>query len=413
LKVILAHKFYRLTGGTEEYFRNLSAILEARGHYTIPFALQHPDNPPTPYARYFLEDLDYRKSSALYRLRNMPRILGRTLYSWEARRKIEALIRETRPDIAHLQSIEHHISPSIIHSLEKYKLPIVQSVNTYKLICASYRLYLFDRQEICERCLYGKHYHAIAARCVKGSWPASFLAMVEMYFHAWLKIYHRIDRFIVPNRFIRTRLIEAGFPAQKIVTLLNPLYLEDYTPSFDFDDYILYFGRVDPEKGVMTLLQAMRDLPHLKLIVVGDGTQLQEALAWCSNQRIDNVRFVGAQWGNALKPYLARARLVVVPSIWYEPSPMVVYQAFAVGKPVIAADIGGLPELITEETGLLFTPGDAYDLAKQIMALAFQEERLHTMGRAARRWAETHLDPEQYYRALMQVYTEALEEKRS
>jgi len=413
LKILLAHKFYHLTGGTEAYFRNLTAILEAYGNSTIPFALKHPDNPPTPYARYFLEDLDYRESSKLYRLKNILRILGRTLYSWEARGKIEALIRDTQPDIAHLQSIEHHISPSILHSLRKYNLPIVQSVNTYKLICASYRLYLFDRQEICERCLYGKHYHAVCMRCVKGSVFASFLAMVEMYFHAWLKIYHLVNRFIVPNLFMKTRLVEAGFSPQKIVTLLNPLNMEEYSPSFEWGDYILYFGRVDPEKGVMTLLQAMQAVPNLKLIVVGDGAQLETAIAWGRTQGLDNVQFVGPQWGGALMPYLAKARLVVVPSIWYEPSPMVVYQAFAMGKPVVASRIGGLPDLVTEETGCLFTPGDVTDLAQTLTSVAFHEERLHSMGRAARQWAEVNLDPARYYHALMQVYAEAIEEKRS
>jgi glycosyltransferase involved in cell wall biosynthesis len=400
-----------MTGGTEEYFRNLAIILENHGHQTIPFALQHPNNSETPYARYFLSNLDYREPSRMYRLRNAARILTRTLYSWEARHKIEALIADTNPDIAHLQSIEHHISPSILHSLRKYDIPVIQSVNIYKLICASYRLFSFDRGGICERCLYGKHYNAVLTSCVKGSLAGSFLAMVEMYLHGWLKIYHLVDRFIVPDHFVETKLLGAGYPARKIVRMLNPLDLTAYVPSDEFDDYILYFGRLDPEKGVLTLLQAMRRLPKMRLVVVGDGTQLEELDKWVRDNGVCNVEFVGAKWGEALTPYLSRARLVVVPSIWYEPSPMVIYQALATGKPVIGSNIGGIPDLLNEQTGLLFDPGDVEDLAEKIGTLALDDKRLRSMGRAARRWAEVNLDPECYYGSLMRLYSQVIEEK--
>jgi glycosyltransferase involved in cell wall biosynthesis len=400
-----------MTGGTEQYFRNLAAILEAHGHQTIPFALEHPANPDTPYAKYFLGNLDYRESSMAYRLRNVPRILGRTLYSWEARGKIESLIGDTNPDVAHLQSIEHHISPSILHSLRKYNIPVVQSINTYKLVCASYRLYLFDRREVCEDCLYAKHYHAVLRRCVKGSLAASFLAMIEMYLHGLLRIYHLVDCFIVPNRFIESKLLGAGYPASKIVRLLNPLNLVEYTKADGFDDHILYFGRIDPEKGVMTLVRAMKQIPNLKLVIVGDGSQYEEVGRWVRENRMDNVELVGPKWGDSLTPYLSGARLVVVPSVWYEPSPMVIYQALATGKPVVGSNIGGIPDLLTEETGLLFEPGDVEDLVKKLESLAFDEGRLRAMGGAARRWAEVNLDPERYYGSLMQLYSQVIEDK--
>ena len=181
MKIVLAHKFFHMTGGTEKYFRDLAKMLQNGGHQTIPFALKHPDNPKSIHEKYFLDDLDFRNQNFFYRLQNVPRILGRTLYSWEARAKIESLLRAEDPDIAHIQSIEHHISPSILHSLKKHDIPIVQSVNTYKLVCASYRLFLIEQNEICERCLYGKHYHAVQMRCVKNSLSASFLAMVENF----------------------------------------------------------------------------------------------------------------------------------------------------------------------------------------------------------------------------------------
>ncbi len=412
MKVVLAHKFYRLTGGTEQYFRDLAAILEGHGHQTIPFALSHPANPPTPYAKYFLEDIDYRSASALYRIKNLGRTLSRTLYSMEARCKMDALIRDIQPDLAHIQSIEHHISPSILHSFKAHNIPIVQSVNTYKLICASYRLYLLKQGELCERCLYGKHYHAALVRCIKGSLPASLLASVEMYLHQAMKIYHLVDRFIVSSHFMREKLIGAGFDPDKVVRLLNPLTLDAYEPNYEFDDYILYFGRVDPEKGVLHLADAMRRLPKLKLVVVGDGAALEEVVEFTRSHRMGNVEFAGPKWGADLIPYLKRARLVVVPSTWYEPSPMVIYQSLATGKPVIGARIGGIPDLITPETGLLFSAGDVDDLAAKIGSVAFDDDRLRAMGQAARAWAERNLDPQAYYDSIMDVYSQALEEKR-
>lgn len=413
MKIILAHKFFHMTGGTEKYFRDLTNLLEQNGHHTIPFALHNPKNPETPYSKYFLDDLDYHQSSFKYRVQNLSRIFGRTLYSWEARRKIETLIRENEPNLAHIQSIEHHISPSILHSLKKYNIPIIQSVNTYKLVCASYRLYLRSRAEICQRCLFGKHYHAALTQCVKDSLPASMLAMVEMYLHDAMKIYHLVDRFIVPNTFISRLLQDAGYPAYKITKLLNPMVLDEYKIFDSFGDYILYFGRIDPEKGVMTLVQAMSQIPKMKLIIVGSGSQLGDIEKWILDNGAENIEIAGPKWGEELTPYLAGARLVVVPSVWHEPSPYVIYQSLASGKPVIGANIGGIPDLITEETGYLFEPGNVMDLVEKLSAAVFDDKRLHTMGRAARNWAEENFDPERYYKDLMRLYTQVIEEKQA
>lgn len=413
MKIVLAHKFLHLTGGTEQYFRDLSAILESHGHETIPFALDDPKNPDTPYRKYFLPTIDYRNTSKRYRLRNLGRIVGRTLYSFEAKRYMDRLVREQKPDIAHLQSIEHHISPSILHTLRRRRVPMVQSVNTYKHVCASYRLYLFDRHETCQRCLYGKHYHAALTRCVKGSMAASVLAMIEMYLHGLMKVYHLIDRFIVPNRFMERQMLGAGYDPRKLVRLLNPLSLEQYEVGDAMDDFILYFGRIDPEKGVMTLIEAMAKLPKLRLVVVGDGQQMDDCVAAAKQRGPGNVEFVGPKWGDELKPYLLRCRLVVVPSLWFEPSPYVIYQALASGKAVVASEMGGMPDLITPETGRLAPAGDAGALAGRLESIAFDDAKLREMGRAARRWAEVNLSPATYYEKLMDVYEQARQSSAS
>ncbi len=412
MKVVFAHKFFYRVGGTEQYLEDLTAILQSHGHETIPFSLKSPKNPPTPYETYFLEPLDYRDPSRLHHLRQASRILGRTLYSFEAKRQLDRLIKDLRPDLAHLQLIDHHISPSILHTLRKHRIPVVQSVSNYKHVCASYRLYLFDRQETCQRCLYGNHYHAVLTRCLKGSLAASALAAFEMYLHAAMRIYHLVDRFIVPNRFMEEKLVGAGYPARKVARLLNPLELHRYAPTWETGDFLLYFGRIDPEKGVGSLVRAMERFPRLRLVVVGHGLDFDAVRALAVNLRLSNVEFTGPLWGDDLMPYLARARAVVVPSLWYEISPMVVYQAYAMGKPVIGADLGGIPDLVTPETGRLFAPGDVQQLGDCIEQVALDDRVVQRMGRAARAWAEQNLDPQRYYERLMDVYAQAREESR-
>lgn len=405
MNVLLAHKFFHLVGGTEIYFQNLADILERHGHKTFPFSVQHPKNPPSEFQDYFLAPLDLRSTGTGYKVQHLGRILSRTLYSIEARKKIGALIDKTQPDIAHLQMIENHISPSIIDELRSRDIPIVQSVNTYKHTCTSYRHYLQDKHQICEQCIGGRHYHAMLNRCVKGSLFASTLGMLEMYLHhPILKIYRQVDRFIVPNRFLQSKLLEAGYAEDQVVRLRNPFDLSQVTASENPGDFILYFGRIEVEKGVMQLVRAMKQLPNDRLVVVGDGADSETCQNWARAEGLSNIEFVGPKWGDELTPYLSRCSLVVVPSLWHEPSPYVIYQALGSGKPVVGSRIGGIPDLITEETGLLANPGDVDDLAEAIGSISRDQARLRRMGQAARAWAEHKLDPEKYYHKVAELY---------
>jgi glycosyltransferase involved in cell wall biosynthesis len=119
---------------------------------------------------------------------------------------------------------------------------------------------------------------------------------------------------------------------------------------------------------------------------------------------VDNIEFVGPKWGDALTPFLQGCKLVVVPSMWFEPSPYVIYQALGSGKPVVASRIGGIPDLITEDTGRLVDAGSVDGLAEAIAALCADQERLRQMGLAARNWAEEKLSPALYYEQIMKVY---------
>jgi glycosyltransferase involved in cell wall biosynthesis len=413
MKVLMAHKFYYDRGGTEQYLKELSNILLSHGHEVIPFSMKDSRNWKTEYEDYFVDNIEY-ESPTWYKIKNFHRIIGKVIYSHDSKRKIERLIQNTTPDIAHIQLIDHHISPSILPSLKKSRIPVIQSINTYKLVCPSYRLYNMRTQKICEKCLNRKYYHALLDRCLKNSFFASALATAEMYTHKKLKIYEKnIDRFIVASDFMKEKILQIGIEEKKIVKILNPLNVYDYSPSFENGNFLLYFGRIDPEKGVFSLVKAMEHLPSVELIVVGMGSEEEKLKNFVESYGMKNVRFAGPKWGEDLLVFLYKATAVVVPSIWYEVSPVVIYQAFAAGKPVIGSKIGGIPELIEEEKdGLLFRPGDINDLSSKINIMMQNPDKAKYWGMNARKKAECLFNPEAHYNKIMDVYQEVLDKNR-
>jgi glycosyltransferase involved in cell wall biosynthesis len=407
-------KYYFVKGGAERYFFELKDILERKGHTVIPFSMKHPDNRETRYADDFVDNIDFNPGSWIQKIATGMRSIGRIFYSVQADRKLNRLIRKTRPDLAHLHMIDHQISPSILRTLKKAGIPVVQTVHTYKLVCPSYRLYHMNRQKVCEKCLRGNYRRALAERCHKNSFFATLLVVLETAFHKSLRFYERgVDLFLVPSRFMGRKLAEGGIRTEKIRHLFYTIDVSQYEPSFSSDAYFLYYGRLSEEKGLLTLLRSVEGGVGLPLHIIGDGPQRPLLEKTVRDRGIAGVRFLGAAGGRELKRAVSRARFIVVPSEWYENSPLVIYESLAMGKPVIGAAIGGIPELIeTGKDGLLFPPGDAEALRDRILRLAGHPEILPRMGMAARAKAERLFSPSVHYERLMELYFEAGRLKR-
>jgi glycosyltransferase involved in cell wall biosynthesis len=407
-------KYYFVKGGAERYFFELKDILERKGHTVIPFSMKHPDNLETRYADDFVDNIDFNPGSWIQKIATGMRSIGRIFYSVQADRKLNRLIRKTRPDLAHLHMIDHQISPSILRTLKKAGIPVVQTVHTYKLVCPSYRLYHMNRQKVCEKCLRGNYRRALAERCHKNSFFATLLVVLETAFHKSLRFYERgVDLFLVPSRFMGRKLAEGGIRTEKIRHLFYTIDVSQYEPSFSSDAYFLYYGRLSEEKGLLTLLRSVEGGVGLPLHIIGDGPQRPLLEKTVRDRGIAGVRFLGAAGGRGLKRAVSRARFIVVPSEWYENSPLVIYESLAMGKPVIGAAIGGIPELIeTGKDGLLFPPGDAEALRDRILRLAGHPEILPRMGMAARAKAERLFSPSVHYERLMELYFEAGRLKR-
>jgi len=168
---------------------------------------------------------------------------------------------------------------------------------------------------------------------------------------------------------------------------------------------LVYFGRLSPEKGLLSLLQAMSQLPQIPLIVCGAGPQRPQLESFVVQHGLENVRFAGHLNGKALTSLLQSALFTILPSEWYEVFGQSIIESMALGKPVIAARIGGIPDLIDEGTdGLLFEPGNVAELVDCIEELWANEYRTQQMGENGRRKVLQSFSPRAHYEQLYALY---------
>lgn len=408
MKILMIDKYFYVKGGAERYFFELSKVLEDNGHEVIPFAMAHPDNFESEYKSFFASNIEYNSHGPAGKLVTFFKATGRMVYSFEARNRLDALIRKTRPDIAHLHMIDHQLSPSILHALKKHNIPVIQTVHQYKLVCPNYRLYNPLTGKICEKCMSGGFLHPIREKCHKGSAIAGMMIAVESSLHRWSGIYEKnIDLFHVPSHFMGQKFQEAGVGDGKVRHLFYTIKISDFDPDFAPGDYMLYFGRLADEKGILTLLKSAAAYPKIPFHIVGDGPQKSVLETFIKDNQLKNVQLLGLKSGEELKRCVRKCRAVVVPSEWYDNSPLVIYESFAYGKPVIASRMGGMPELIEHDaTGFLFNAGDADSLGRLCEKLWNSPELAERFGRAARTKAEKEFEPQVHYEKMYSWYEE-------
>jgi glycosyltransferase involved in cell wall biosynthesis len=404
MRLLTVNKYHRVFGGGERYISELTHLLERRGHEVIPFAMADPQNEPSPYAGYFVSPIEFFDK---YHQPKPWAIAERVIYSQEARSKISQLIEAVKPDLAHIHNIYHYISPSILDALHEHQIPVVMTLHDYKLICPTYSLW--TKGEICERCGGKRFYHCVLQRCNHGSLLASGLNTIEAYIHRAINIYSKVGLFVSPSQFLRQKHIEYGLTPQKIVHIPNFLNISDYTPEFGHKDYVIYAGRLTPFKGVNVLLEAMSKLrPSTPLIIAGDGPIRDDLEEKSQQLRLDNVHFLGHISGTRLRDLIAQAAFAIVPSAWYENCSYAVLEALALGTPVLATDIGGIPELVDDGiNGLLVPPNNVDALAEGLRHLLENRNILPKMGENGRKYIEKTHNEETHFAALSHVYVRA------
>lgn len=397
MKILLIHGYHAPVGGADKVYLNTGELLSNRGHEVIYFSFKNKVNSDPLIQKYFLNE-----SSKFESVIN-------SVYNRKAAKKIELLIREENPDIAHLHSFWGGLTPSILIVLRKYNIPIVHTVHDYNLICPVTTS--IDHQgNICEACKGNKFYKGTLKRCYRGSFLKSFILSTALFFRR---------KFFNPVKLINGWIFVSWFTYYKHLQFIPNLINSDVINLYNFNPnsflksinkferkYFLYFGRLSHEKGLVTLINAFSHIRDLKLVIAGTGPQETYLKDKVQNLGCDNIEFVGFKSGEDLNSIISNASFNIVPSEWWENNPLSIIEAYSMGIPVIGANVGGIPEIIVEgETGFLFEMKNVEDLLKVIIkANSLSSDDYNSMSYNTIEFASQKFNKDYYIDSLVGYY---------
>ena len=408
MRILVVNYRYFISGGPEKYMFNIKKMLEDNGHEVIPFSIHSSKNIETEYSKYFVEPIGSRDAVYFNEVKKTPKsiwqMLTRSVYSREVKKAIQKEIKDVKPDLVYIIHFVNKLSPSVITGAKQLGVPVVLRLSDYFLLCP--RFDFIYQKHVCEDCLSKGYMTCIKRSCVQGSKAASLIRVFSMKVHRFLKVYDQVDAFITPSEFLKKKLIDNGFPKEKIYCIPTFTASKSEVDKPQVGTYGLYFGRVTEEKGVDTVVRAYEKMPEKQLKIMGDdSTEEGERLKkYVKDKGLTNIEFLGFKAGIELEEVINGARFTLIPSIWYDNLPNTALESFQYSKPVIASNIGSLPELVVDgENGYLFKSADVDDLVTKIKLLD-DDEKIKSMGEKSRRRLEDRFAPKTHYDALMEVF---------
>ena len=382
MRVLIVHNRYQQAGGEDMVVALEAQMLRAAGHDVT---------------------LAEVNNDGISGLAAKARTLLRTPYDSKRRGWMAEAVKAANAEVVHIHNFFPRLTPAVHDGAAATGAAVVQTLHNYRLICAG--AMLMRDGHVCEDCLTGNRLSGVVHRCYRGS-VAGSLAVTVMQNRArregiWE---HSVDRFIALTDFARGKFSEGGLPAERIAVKANAIpWTEADTGTAR--NGALFVGRLSPEKGGRTLLDAWRQLGEVPLTVIGDGPERAALEATAPR----HVRFLGRQSPAEVRQAMLAAAMLIVPSVWYEGFPMTIVEAYAAGLPVVASRIGSLAEVVVDGlTGRCFAPGDAGQLAQMVRELNAVPESLRAMGAAARAAYEAQYSPGPNMARLEAIYDEAL-----
>lgn len=379
-RILVAHNAYQLRGGEDSVVEAEVALLENKGHLVKRY-VRHNDEIPG--------------ASSIG-------LMTETFWSRQTQRELEDIFDKFRPDAIHVHNTFPLISPSLYWAAHRRRIPVIQTLHNFRLLCPQA---MFLRQgKVCEDCLGVMPWRGAIRGCYRNSVGHTSVLAFMLATHRLMGTYSgKVTRYIALNNFCREKFVAGGLPASKISVKPN---FVDFPRKEDGErSGGLFVGRLMPEKGLETLVEALKQLPQKRLTIVGDGP---EAFRLKGQPGIIQA---GQLQRNEVMKKMRLARWLVMPSIWYETFGMVLIEAYASSLPVIASRLGAMADLVEEGvTGLLFNPGDPVDLAAKMLWAEQHPEAMRKMGENARKKYEEFYTPDANYQQLMAIYRQAISE---
>lgn len=404
MRILHVNKFVYRRGGAEGYMLDVAGLQRREGHQVEFFGMQHPDNIEAPYSDQFPSQVEFgaHEASIVERLQ----LTGRMVYSSSAKRGIATVLDAFKPDIVHMHNIYHQLSPSILRPIAKRGIPAVLTLHDYKLACPTYQF--LANGEICEACIGGDFSQAVRKRCNRGSLTASLASAAELAIHTRMGLYGSVDLFLCPSTFLAAQMDRADVYPDRLRHNPNFVDLDTMAAADRPGSGIVFAGRLSHEKGVDVLIDAAASIGE-PLHLAGSGPDAPALEAQAAAREAD-VTFHGRLSTNDLHDLMRRSRVSVLPARWYENQPLSVLESYACGVPVIASDLGGLPEIVMPGvTGDLVPPNNPERLAAALEPYIGDAALAHEHGRAGRAMVEEHYSPQVHIARLNEFYAEASE----
>ncbi len=404
MRILQANKFFYRRGGAEVVFFDTINGLRKRGHEVIEFSMQHSKNLPSEYGGYFAPEIPellgkQDLSSALKTFRHL-------FVAPEIKKKLKALVLATDPQIAHLHNIYHHLSATTFTTLHKLKIPTVLTVHDVFPMCPNHSM-LYG-QQLREDLFKKKMYNCVRYKCIDNRLLPSIAGTLEAYYYHLKGIWEHLDMFICPSQFMMDKMVEYGFPKKKMRVVLNPFEIRP--EPMPLGNRVVYLGRMHYEKGIRLFLQAASQLRDLPITVAGSGPDdvwVDRYIAQSSLTHVERLHWVeNAAW----QKVMASARVIVVPSLFYENCSITILEALSYGRIVVGVNRGGTPEMIIDgQTGFLAKPEDGDDLARVIRkAMVLSDSEAKAMVERGRKLIATNHAPDDYFKKLESVYAEVI-----
>ena len=411
MKILAVNQCHYKRGGSEVVYFNTIDLLRSNGHEVACFSVLHPKNEPTEFEKYFIPAPDLRKSSVFQKMKGV----FSYLYNKQAYKNINQLIRDFKPDVAHIHNYYATLSVSVLKALFDNHIPVVLTVHDYRLLCPANTL-MDNKINVCEKCASHSPLNAVKKKCSDNNLAQSIVIALEAMY--WRNIKS-------PTKYIDCFHFVSNFCKQKHVEFI-PVIQEKSSVFYNFtqsilekkdvetERYFLYFGRLSPEKGILTLIDAWKKLPQNMLLkIVGAGEQFEIIKSIIEKNNLSNISLLGYKTGDDLAELIKKAYFVIVPSEWYENNPMTIIEAYSCGVPVIGANIGGIPEIIlNHKTGFTFQVKNN-DQLKEIVLLADNLSTIEyeKMTKECIKFANNNFSSKEFYSNLISIYKKAINNK--